>query len=233
MANDFRDSKGGARPGMSADEAAKRLRTREQNLGEQGSSDENSAIGWTEEQSGETLQEQRQSGAAASEQGEPQAGTLWLDAARLSRMGLGRLDLASAAGIAVTQDLTLAEGGRLQLVAPDVDIAATVTAHGGTVEATNVFDQDQRWGTPDTLLDADGGARIRLREGAVLDLRGLRADAAQDAASANRRGWIDGGEARLAATGGRRIRGFSPTAPPPRCPTSPFPASTSSTATLN
>ncbi|SAH95237.1 Heme:hemopexin utilization protein A [Bordetella ansorpii] len=135
------------------------------------------------------------------EQGEPQAGTLWLDAARLSRMGLGRLDLASAAGIAVTQDLTLAEGGRLQLVAPDVDIAATVTAHGGTVEATNVFDQDQRWGTPDTLLDADGGARIRLREGAVLDLRGLRADAAQDAASANRRGWIDGGEARLAATG--------------------------------
>ncbi|WP_282875616.1 hypothetical protein [Pseudomonas peli] len=73
MANDFRDSKGGARPGMSADEAAKRLRTREQNLGEQGSSDENSAIGWTEEQPGETLQEQRPSGAAASEQGEPLA----------------------------------------------------------------------------------------------------------------------------------------------------------------
>ena len=73
MANDFRDSKGGARPGMSADEAAKRLRTREQNLGEQGSSDENSAIGWTEEQPGETLQEQRQSGAATSEQGESQA----------------------------------------------------------------------------------------------------------------------------------------------------------------
>ena len=73
MANDFRDSKGGARPGMSADEAAKRLRTREQNLGEQSSSDENSAIGWSEEQPGETLQEQRQSGAAASEQGEPQA----------------------------------------------------------------------------------------------------------------------------------------------------------------
>lgn len=73
MANEFRDSKGGARPGMSAEESAKRLRTREQNFGEQGSSDENSAIGWTEEQSGEALQEQRQSGAAASEQGESQA----------------------------------------------------------------------------------------------------------------------------------------------------------------
>ncbi|ARP96342.1 hypothetical protein CAL15_19360 [Bordetella genomosp. 13] len=136
-----------------------------------------------------------------AQQGEPPADTLWLDAAHLSGMGLGRLELASASGIAITQDLALAEGGALQLIAPDVDIAATVTARGGAVDATNVFDHDQRWGPASPLLDVDGGSRISLRAGAVLDLRGVRADAAQDAAGASRRGWIDGGEVHLAATG--------------------------------
>ncbi|SAI65811.1 Heme:hemopexin utilization protein A [Bordetella ansorpii] len=135
----------------------------------------------------------------------PSADTLWLDAERLSRMGLGRLELASAAGIAITHDLTLADGGALRLVAPEIDVAARVAARGGSVGASNVFDADGRWGNATPLVGVDGGSRITLHEGAALDLRGLFVNTALDAGDAARLGWIDGGDVSLIATGDVRL----------------------------
>ncbi|GLK91047.1 VCBS domain-containing protein [Pseudomonas turukhanskensis] len=55
MAKDFSDSKDGVRPGMNADEAGQRLRARDKSLGQPDRADENSAVGWTEDEIGQTF----------------------------------------------------------------------------------------------------------------------------------------------------------------------------------
>lgn len=98
------------------------------------------------------------------------ANTVWLDAEHLSQQGLGGLELATRGKITLDADLTLANGGVLDLTGPIIDINATVTARGGTVRATNTFSSP----TSGTLnLAIDGKSSITLHDGATLDLRGL------------------------------------------------------------
>lgn len=128
-------------------------------------------------------------------------GTAWLDAARLSEAGLGGLAVATTGAIAIESDLTLADGGALELVAPTIDISGNVTARSGSISGTNLFKGPTRWsGAIQPLLDADGRSRIILREGASLDLRGLWVNAALDPADSGKLGRIDGGTVSLAST---------------------------------
>lgn len=127
-------------------------------------------------------------------------GTAWLDAARLSEARLGGLGLATTGAIAIEGDLTLADGGALELMAPAVDISGNITARSGSITATNLFKGPTRWSLSQPLLDADGRSRIAVREGAVLDVRGLWVNAALDSADTGKLSRIDGGEVRLTST---------------------------------
>ncbi|MCG2841224.1 filamentous hemagglutinin family protein [Sandaracinobacter sp. RS1-74] len=131
---------------------------------------------------------------------EPRAGTAWFDATRLSEAGLGGLDLATQGTIAIESDLTLADGGAVELVAPTIDIAADVTARSGSISATNWFVPQVDATAARPILDADGGSLITLRDGATLDVRGLWVNTALDAADTNKLGLVDGGDVYLAST---------------------------------
>ena len=61
------------------------------------------------------------------------ADTVALDTTLLDADGLGTLAITSSKSIAVAGPLTLAAGGALTLVAPQVTVGATLAAHGGTV----------------------------------------------------------------------------------------------------
>src|SRR6187399_1265841 len=68
MANYEDGSTSGVRPGMSPEEAARRLRAHEQPLGKQETSDVKSPLGWTEDKQGETLPGEQPHAVGASEQ---------------------------------------------------------------------------------------------------------------------------------------------------------------------
>jgi len=128
-------------------------------------------------------------------------GTVWLDADRINEAGLGGLKLATTGSIAIESDLKLADGGALELVAPNIDLAGRITARSGSVTATNVFqDPYRRVPAGQTLLDSEGRSRIVLHDGATIDARGLWVNTAIDSADAGKISRIDGGKVRLAST---------------------------------
>ncbi|MDI4236712.1 filamentous hemagglutinin N-terminal domain-containing protein [Bradyrhizobium sp. Arg237L] len=128
--------------------------------------------------------------------------TLYLDAERLKEQSLGRLDLATAGTIAVESDLTLADGGSLDLTAPTIDIRATITARSGSVTLTNALNMVVAT-TGDTsilpLLPASGLASITLGSGSSIDTRGLWTNALLDPGKLSGLAYIDGGNVTLKA----------------------------------
>ncbi|MGK2742385.1 filamentous hemagglutinin family protein [Tepidicaulis sp. LMO-SS28] len=130
---------------------------------------------------------------------EERAGTLWLDADRLNGQELGGLDLATGGSIAIESGLTLADGGAVDLAAATVDIGADITARGGSITATNWFESQSGEGDW-ALLDADSRAHIALRDGAVLDVRGLWANTVLDASDTGKLAFLDGGDVSLVST---------------------------------
>ncbi len=128
-------------------------------------------------------------------------GTVWLDAARLNEQGLGGLDLVSAGGIAVEQDLDVIPGGYVRLASGQVDVDATVTARSGDITLTNIIDAYTDGNTPvrTALTGADDDTYLRLGAEGVLDARGLWSNQIQTpdtAALAHR----DGGSVTLASS---------------------------------
>jgi filamentous hemagglutinin family protein len=122
--------------------------------------------------------------------------TVWLDADRLSDQRLSGLQLGTRGKIVIDGDLTLADGGILDLIAPVIDIKADVTAHGGAINATNVFTSSVV-GTQGLTLN--GTSRIAVRTGATLDLSGLRS-AASDGADPTALAYLNGGAVSLQST---------------------------------
>ncbi|OYU87674.1 MAG: filamentous hemagglutinin [Bradyrhizobiaceae bacterium PARB1] len=126
--------------------------------------------------------------------------SLWLDAGRLNGIKLGGLDLATAGKVTIERALTLADGGVLNLIAPNVDLAADVTAHGGRLAVTNVFQTATPNQVPRGLM-IDGKSGVTLREGVTLDVGGLWVNAKIDRADNNKAAFIDGGNVSLVSTG--------------------------------
>lgn len=136
--------------------------------------------------------------------GEPLAenriGTAWFDADRLNDAQLGGLKLETTESIAVERDLSLADGGALDLVAPTIDLGANIAARGGSISATNMFEGGIGRGQSAALLDPEGAANITLREGSTLDVRGVWVNSALNDDDTRKLGLIDGGSVHLAST---------------------------------
>jgi filamentous hemagglutinin family protein len=133
--------------------------------------------------------------------GEPEAAlpedrisTVLLDADRLNSSGLGGLTLTSADAIHIDADLSLADGGVLDLSAAEIAINADVTARSGSVKADNVVEVATVAEPASTfLLREDGSADFTLGTGATLDLSGTWHNGLLDGAGAVSLAHIDGG----------------------------------------
>ncbi|WZB60938.1 hypothetical protein WJ970_24850 [Achromobacter xylosoxidans] len=97
-------------------------------------------------------------------------GTLWLDSARLSDMGLGALDLATGGALTVAQAVALADGGQAALTAGRIDAQAGITARGGAITLSNTFVSPDASVKARALSKAGEAPAIVLREGAALDV---------------------------------------------------------------
>ncbi|MGO4714356.1 filamentous hemagglutinin family protein [Bradyrhizobium sp. 2TAF24] len=127
------------------------------------------------------------------------AGTVWLDAGRLAKQNLGGLAAITTNTISIDAPLALANGGNLELVAPIVDINATIMARSGSVTATNILKPDSaQLGT--VALLKNGASAITVGSGVTLDLRGVWVNALANGADSSKLGWINGGSATLAST---------------------------------
>ncbi|WND53992.1 filamentous hemagglutinin family protein [Rhodopseudomonas palustris] len=127
------------------------------------------------------------------------AGTVWLDAGRLAADRLGGLSIVTTETIAVTAPLTLADGGRIEFVAPVVKLGADVTARSGSITVTNVFTPDGD-ATGTRALLKNGGASITVGAGVTLDLRGLWANLRDQPADGGKLAYLDGGDVVLTST---------------------------------
>jgi filamentous hemagglutinin family protein len=142
---------------------------------------------------------------AASAAPSDRTGTVLLDAGRLNKQGLGGLDLATSGDITIERDLMLADGGSLDLVAPNIDIRANITARAGRVTASNQLTTREPQGgsvfTRVTDLLRDGEASLTLRSGATIDTSGLWTNAVLDRANLRGLAFVDGGAVTLRSTG--------------------------------
>ncbi|MDC8759663.1 filamentous haemagglutinin family protein [Janthinobacterium fluminis] len=154
----------------------------------------------TEVRFGDVGQTTRQM-AAADALGAERIGTLWLDSSLLSGQRLGAVDVATAGTVTLSGAVTLADGGRFEATAAVVDFGADVTAHGGKVNASNIFQSAIKELAP-RALSKDGVAAIVLRDGATLDLSGLRSNLAVQPDQASRLAYLDGGAVRFESTRG-------------------------------
>lgn len=127
--------------------------------------------------------------------------TAWLSAPDLSDSGLGLLSIASAGGIHVTGNVTLAPGGAVSLVAPLVDFAAGVTARGGSVSAGNILPAQSN-GTQRQTVGPLPIAAVTLEPGATIDTRGLWTNARVDPSQVAGEAHVNGGNVTLDTTGG-------------------------------
>ncbi|MGO4686295.1 beta strand repeat-containing protein, partial [Hyphomicrobium sp. 2TAF46] len=124
-------------------------------------------------------------------------GTVWFDAGHLNEQKLGGIDIVTRGAIAIDSDLTLADGGSLDLIAPTIDIRANVTARSGSVSATNVFNLP---GGQQQVLTGGAHTGFTLHSDAALDLRGLWVNAQRTPGDLNKTAFVDGGDARIEFT---------------------------------
>ncbi|WP_211908377.1 filamentous hemagglutinin N-terminal domain-containing protein [Tardiphaga alba] len=121
------------------------------------------------------------------------ANTLWLDAGWLKQQQLGGLDLATSGSIVIDSNVEMAVGGKLNLVAPIIDIAANITVRGGDITASNSFRPDVRGGTTVVLTTPGGTSRIDVRTGSTLDVTGLWVNALLNRDDYLKAAYVDGG----------------------------------------
>jgi filamentous hemagglutinin family protein len=126
--------------------------------------------------------------------------TVWLDADHLNAQKLGGLDLGTRGAITVDASLELANGGKVNLIAPVIDIKADITARSGSVNATNVFAASNAGGLAAPLtLTLAGASTLTIHGGATIDLRGGWTNQLQGGA-ASELAYLDGGALSLIST---------------------------------
>ncbi|WZB75710.1 hypothetical protein WJ972_05855 [Achromobacter insuavis] len=125
--------------------------------------------------------------------------SVWLDAAALSRAGLGQITAVAARDVTVGQDLRVATGGLIELYAPNVSIQGDLTARGGRVAAGNVLQSVER----EVFLApaANTSARVEVAPGVSIDVSGLWANLRRAPEDADALGWRNGGQIALRGTG--------------------------------
>ena len=118
----------------------------------------------------------------------------------INSAGLGGLSVATGPSIQVSAPLTMANGGQVSFVAPNVDIAAPVTAHAGAVSITNLLTING--GASTTLLTAAGTAGVTLEATGSIDTSGLWTNTMLDLNNTAGEGFINGGSVSIDTTQG-------------------------------
>jgi filamentous hemagglutinin family protein len=139
-------------------------------------------------------------------------GVITLGTDSLNAAGLGGVLIAAKSDIGVKGALQVADGGAITLYAPSVDVAAGLTAHGGTIRVGNVLRQSQGSSagvlTGDEWLTAPGGAKtgVTLQGGAKLDASGRYTDLRAADGDARLMAWLDGGTVSIRSTDSVTLR---------------------------
>lgn len=123
--------------------------------------------------------------------------TIWLDASALDSYSLGGLGIASAGNIAIKAPLDFAPGAQVRLTAPNVDIAANITAPSGSFTATNILAMPTE---SVNLLDSNSQSQLTLRSGATIDVSGLWSNNAISGPDVAALGFLNGGNVTLDST---------------------------------
>jgi hypothetical protein len=118
----------------------------------------------------------------------------------INSAGLGGLSVATGPSIQVSAPLTMANGGQVSFVAPNVDIAAPVMAHAGAVSITNLLTING--GASTTLLTAAGTAGVTLEATGSIDTSGLWTNTMLDLNNTAGEGFINGGSVSIDTTQG-------------------------------
>ncbi|TAI66951.1 filamentous hemagglutinin, partial [Bradyrhizobium sp. Leo170] len=133
-------------------------------------------------------------------------GTALFDADAINAAKLGGLNFASSKEIVVEAPLELAPGAEVTFAAPHVDIAADVTARGGSLTLTNLMHavlgkgQNEQWWA---LNDANGNSQVTIGERVAVDLSGLWTNEFRDTQTdSSRLAHLDGGNFTVSTTGG-------------------------------
>ena len=136
------------------------------------------------------------------------ADTVALDTTLLDADGLGTLAITSSKSIAVAGPLTLAAGGALTLVAPQVTVGATLAAHGGTVTLGDLVTtaSPALASTGATLsLNVDATTKpsqVTLATGAAIDVSGSFTNALLEPGAVAGEATEAGGTVTIDSTGG-------------------------------
>ncbi|MBP6707301.1 MAG: hemagglutinin, partial [Achromobacter sp.] len=127
----------------------------------------------------------------------PAASRILLDASKLA--GLGQITAVASDSVAVKGRVQMADAGAIELYAPDVSIAADLSARGGRIAAGNVFDGIQR----EAVLapPANASARLLVAPGVALDVSGLWSNARREPTRVGDMAYRNGGQIALRGTG--------------------------------
>ncbi len=123
--------------------------------------------------------------------------TAYFDAAALDGSGLGGLNINVAGSIKVEAPLNFASGAQVQLIAPNVDVGADITARSGSLTVSNFVQAGQN---PFALTTPAGTSQLTLEDGATIDLRGVWVNEVTDPYSAPGLAFLNGGDVTFNST---------------------------------
>jgi filamentous hemagglutinin family protein len=115
--------------------------------------------------------------------------TNWFNASQIDNYGLGGLTVYTGQTIEVHDPLTLADGARVNLAGPSTDIAAALTARGGSVTI----------GAVPGIANANSSV-VTLEPGGVIDTRGIFTNILLNPTNLSGLAFIDGGDVTLGGT---------------------------------
>ncbi|MHA3735382.1 filamentous hemagglutinin family protein [Pseudomonas sp. Eth.TT006] len=130
-------------------------------------------------------------------------GKLLLDADQLNGFALGALKLAALERIDVNKALKVDAGADITLYAPDVRVAADLTARGGSLTLGNVLNQLRGTTLDDVLIGAPLGhsAQVTVAGNVHLDTRGLSTSLRSDPDDSASLGYLNGGRISMRSSG--------------------------------
>ena len=154
-----------------------------------------------------SIQDGQPSGAPAVNLDDPLPalgnGRISLDASRLNGIGLGQITAVASESVLVKSRLRVANGGQIELYAPDVSIASDLSARSGRIAAGNVYEGIDR----DAMIPAvaNASARLIVAPGVLLDVSGAWVNARRDPATAGDLAYRNGGQIVLRGTEDVRV----------------------------
>ncbi|WP_175626465.1 MULTISPECIES: filamentous haemagglutinin family protein [Oxalobacteraceae] len=124
--------------------------------------------------------------------------TVWLDSQTINDQHLAGLDLGTRGNIVIDKGITLNDGGKLNLIGANIDIAANVTVRGGTINASNMFLSSLPGSQAGGL--SNNGSAITLHTGATLDVSGRWVNTLLAPTERSGLAYLNGGSVKLEST---------------------------------